>query len=77
VLADGRAVDVGCVGSNSPSASVESKGIAGERRVGAGEGELLAFPDDLVRASGIPVDDTVGVCTVANVEVNAPGNRAA
>lgn len=39
--------------------------------------ELLAFPDDLVRASGVPVDDTVGVRTAANVEVNAPRNRAA
>jgi hypothetical protein len=30
------------------------------------------LPDDLVRASGVPVDDTVGVRAVANVEVNAP-----
>jgi hypothetical protein len=44
---------------------------------GGGAVELLALPHDLVRASGVPVDDTVGVRTVANVEVNAPRNRAA
>ena len=41
------------------------------------EGELLAFPDHLVRASGVPVDDAVGVRAVANIEVNSPGNRRA
>src|ERR1700743_1215860 len=40
------------------------------------EGELLAFPDDLGRASGVPVYDAVGVRTVANVEVNAAINEA-
>ena len=78
MLANGRAVGVGCDRFHlSGGERREQVGIVGEQRVGHGEGELLAFPDDLVRASGVPVDDTVGVRTAANVEVNAPRNRAA
>jgi hypothetical protein len=74
VLADSRAVGVGC---DRFHLSGGERREQVEQRVGHGEGELLAFPDDLVRASGVPVDDTVGVRTAANVEVNAPRNRAA
>lgn len=75
MLADGRAVGVGC--DRFHLSGGERREQVGKQRVGHGEGELLAFPDDLVRASGVPVDDTVGVRTAANVEVNAPRNRAA
>jgi hypothetical protein len=37
VLADGRAVGVGCDRFDLAGASVESKGIAGDQRVGAGK----------------------------------------
>lgn len=59
------------------SSDDEQVGIVDEQRLGDTEGEFLAFPNDLVCASGVPVDDTVGVRTVANVEVDAPRNGIA